>query len=47
MSIKAGVLKASGVQMSEINAMDIFDFFILFHELDEKAEKNKVSGRRG
>lgn len=35
------VVKAAGVMLSEINRMDIFDFFILYHELEEKAKKSK------
>lgn len=44
MSIKLGVVKAAEVSMTEINRMDIFDFFVMFHELEEKAERQKING---
>lgn len=47
MDVKLGVIKASSVSMREIEMLDIFDFFIMLHELDQKAEKQRLNGRRG
>lgn len=47
MGIKLSVSKASGASLDTINRMDVFDFFILFHNLEEQAEKSKLNGRRG
>lgn len=48
MSLKLSVIKAAGVSMTEINRMDVFDFFVLLNDIDQKAEEQKVkNGGRG